>query len=195
MKHLIGIRLFALPISLVAQEHKNINYWLDNMVLPSAETPAMQLKSYGLNDRLLTPSPIHIEKQLVDFPKLKPLSYTNFLQQYDIWKPTKNILLENNRFKSNYPLTFSAKDIKNVDLRINYQLTNRLSVELSGYYIADRYKNPTILGGQLYQSEIAANLSYSITKNLKIKTGMQYVYNLATRRWEYIYMTGIAFNF
>lgn len=193
-----GILLFVffiISLAVSSQEYRDVSYWLDGIDLPSDNVSPIYLKNYEAESFPVTLSSLSFDNKLIDIPQIKPLSYTNFFKQHDNWKPLKNLSFENKR--NNYyqhPMP-QLRNTRNIDLRLNYKLSNRLSVEFSGYYISNNQKSFTITKNQLYQSEIAANLSYNLTKNLKIRTGMQYAYNVATGRWEYMYMTGIVLNF
>lgn len=180
-----------IPSIAYAQDYKDVSYWLGEIDPSSSEKPSMKISDYELRDIQPATYSFSLKDKPSDFSGIKPLSYSD---QLNTWLLTKNIRFENINFDYYKPSKLSFRNPKNIDLRINYKLMNQLSLELSGCYIADKYRNPKISDNLLYRSEIATNLSYSITKNLKIKSGMQYMYNPVTGRWEYVYMTGIVFN-
>ena len=197
MKYWMGILLFGLHISVSAQEYRDVKSWLDDMDINSALEQPNNMREFNTHDILqpIMPS-LTLRKTDNSIFKTNALDFklsNNFINR-NHWKPTNKLLIEGSRL--NYKnIMFSPKNLTGIDLKTEYKLTNKLSFNLYGYYIANDYKNPTLIYSALYRSEIGASLSYNITKNVKIKTGMQYQYNVLTRRWGYMYLTGIAFSF
>ncbi len=202
MKNRIIIFLVFFPMVIEAQIGRDVKSWLADIDIgQSNEKPSISTHQYeSLNDFLQPSKPLlslsekympifNYEQLLIkrSYKLLKPINSS-------IWEPSNKLSFERKSIEyQNLP--FSPQNLSVIDLRANYKITNTLSLNGYGSYMANDYKNPTIMQSTLYRSEIGTNLSYSITKSLKIKAGMQYQYNTATRRWEYMFCTGIALDF
>lgn len=199
---LICLILF-LPMVMKAQVERDARSWLSDMDMPqiNRET-SMNFRNYEYSNRILQPSipslsfqdkfePLFNSKQL---QLKKPYKLFKSVEQ-TIWKPNNKLSIggENIRFQNTS--VFTPKNLTGINTKASYNITNRLSVNIYGYYIVNDYMNPTIMQSTLFRSEIGTDLSYNITKNLKIRAGMQYQYNTITRRWEYMFCTGIALLF
>lgn len=198
----ISLLLF-LPMVMQAQVERDARSWLSDMDMPQIDKePSMNLRNYEYSNRILQPSIPSLSLQ----DKLEPLFNSEQLQlkktyklfksvEQTIWKPSNKLSIggENIRFQNTS--VFTPKNLTGINTKASYNITNRLSANIYGYYIANDYKSPTIMQSTLFSSEIGTDLSYNITKNLKIRAGMQYQYNTITRRWEYMFCTGIALLF
>lgn len=207
MRYWLSILLGSLCISVPAQEYRDAKSWLNDMVnsefVPSGDLieyhPILDDLISSISRQEMYKSEFKIESSQFQF-SYKPTHITKwdkgYYQPYNmksLWKPTKKLFIEGENFTNS--TMFCPKNLIGTDLKVEYKLTDKLSLNLHGYYIANDYKNPTLTPSTLYKSEFGGNLSYNITKNLKIKTGMQYQYNVLSRHWEYMYLTGIAFSF
>lgn len=198
----ISLLLF-LPMVMQAQVERDARSWLSDMDMPQIEKePSMNLRNYEYSNRILQPSipslsfqdkfePLFNSKQL---QLKKPYKLFKSMEQA-IWKPNNKLSIEGENIRFQNTSAFTPRNLTGINTKASYNITNRLSANIYGYYIANDYKNLTIMQSTLFRSEIGTDLSYNITKNLKIKTGMQYQYNTITRRWEYMFRTGIALLF
>lgn len=199
---LICLLLF-LPIAMQAQVERDARSWLSDMDMPQIDKePSMNLRNYEYFNGILQPSISPLSFQ----DKLKPLFNSEQLQlkkpyklfksvEQTIWKPNNKLSIEVENIRFQNISVFTPKNLTGINTKASYNITNRLSANIYGYYIANDYKSLTIMQSTLFRTEIGTDLSYNITKNLKIKTGMQYQYNTITRRWEYMFRTGIALLF
>lgn len=165
MKYWTGILFSLLHISVFAQEYRDAKSWINDIV-NSELKPSGDLMEYEYSYASLVPP---------------------------VWKPMDKWVIEGGNFRSK--TAFYLKNHIQMDFKAEYKLTDRLSINLSDYHSVNDYRNQTITPAMLYKYETETNLSYNITRNFKIKTGMQYVYNIAIGQWEYMYLTGFTFTF
>lgn len=76
----------------------------------------------------------------------------------------------------------------------HFGLTNRLKYHVYGGYSIDKNRT-VILPTTPTQYYIGTGLSYNINKNIQLKTGIEYQYNIIYKRWEWVWNSGIRFNF
>lgn len=203
MKSQISICLLLfLSIAMQAQVERDARSWLSDMDSQIDIDPSINLRKDEFSNGILQPSILSLSFQR----KLEPLYNSEQFQfqkslklsktmEQTIWKPNNKLSIRGENVRFQNTSVFTPKNITGINIKASYKITNRLSANIYGYYIANDYKNPTIMQSTLYRSEIGTNLSYNITKNLKIRAGMQYQYNTITRRWEYMFCTGIALAF
>lgn len=183
---------FVISAAASAQEYNEVSFWLEKIDPASHEFQSLNIERFMPDNYLSQFYPdMNFENKLQELPTLKPYTNTILFDKSFIRRPAERITWENKRYSymdlgKSYP-----KGTKNLDIEMNYKLNSKLSLDFTGYY----KKYPTISPAGLYQSEIQTNLSYYIAKNIKIKTGMQYGYNPITKRWENMYMAGIAIDF
>lgn len=203
MKSQISICLLLfLSIAMQAQVERDARSWLSDMDSQIDIDPSINLRKDEYSNGILQASILSLSFQ----KKLEPLYNSEQFQfqkslklsktmEQTIWKPNNKLSIggENIRFKNTS--VFTPNNLTGINTRASYNITNRLSANIYGYYIVNDYMNPTIMQSTLFRSEIGTDLSYNITKNLKIRAGMQYQYNTITRRWEYMFCTGIALLF
>lgn len=77
---------------------------------------------------------------------------------------------------------------------VRYQLKGNFSLFLSGSYYTDKYKSP-MLPLSVSNKEVEAGLSYMLTKRLRLKTGVQYRFNIIKKRWEWVSALGVTYSF
>lgn len=198
----ISLLLF-LPMVMQAQVERDARSWLSDMDMPQIDKePSINLRNYEYSNGILQPSIPSLSFQdklepLFNFEQLqlkKPYRLFKSVEQ-TIWKPNNKLSIEGENIRFQNTSAFTPKNLTGINTKASYKITNRLSANIYGYYIANDYKSPTIIQSTLFRSEIGTDLSYNITKNLKIRAGMQYQYNAITRRWEYMFCTGIALLF
>jgi len=209
MKYLIGLLFLVSYIPLFSQEYRDIKSWLDKIDISTQSDLSNETKPVY---EIILP---RLSRPL--FEEYTPVTESGLMKFYDsdkfvrnisgkaglhkfrdqvsfITNPAKRLTIQginlSSKSKINIPENLVGKDVK-----IEYKLSDKISLNVSGYYILNNYKNPVILQSILFKSEIGTNLSFKITKNLTIKTGMQYQHNLLTKNWEYMYMTGLVFTF
>ena len=77
---------------------------------------------------------------------------------------------------------------------VRYQLKGNFSLFMSGSYYTDRYKSP-MLPLSVSNKELEAGLSYMLTKRLRLKTGVQYRFNIIKKQWEWVSVSGVTYFF
>lgn len=204
----MSILFFGLHISVFAQEYRDAKSWLNEMVNSELElsgglrnyesiyeslTPFISLQKTHKPEFRIEPFQFNTSAKLIYTTNKWDNNYYQFNNMKSFWKPTRKLLMEGGNFTNS--TVFCPKNLIGTNLKIEYKLTKKLSLDIHGYYIANDYKNPTLTPSTLHRSELRGNLSYNITKNLKIKTGMQYQFNVLSQQWEYVYLTGISFSF
>lgn len=209
MKYWAGILFSIIHVSVSAQEYRDVKSWFNDVTMNSELKLSDDLREYDYVYKTLIPSSTLKGRYKLTL-KTEPFQYevsdkfinmlrwskTFYLRPGNInsgWKPTNKLFIEGGNYR--YNTVFCPENFIGMNLKAGYKLTNKLSINIYGCYIANDYKNPTPVLSTLYRSEVGANLSYNITKNLKIKTGMQYQYNILSGHWEHMYLTGIAFSF
>lgn len=185
---------FVLPITLSAQVNMDISYWLEGTESTAKEAPDMEFKSYELNP-LDAPLMIRLDNQFKKAPPILSLLSTDLKSHNLNWQPTTHLNIESNitAFQQYALQSFNRK--KGIHTKMSYKLSKHLSLELSGYYLSNKYKSRTVLNASLYQSEIAAGLAYNVSDKVRVKSGFHYMYNTATRRWEHAFISSVAVVF
>lgn len=206
MKYLLSVSiLLTIRISAIAQEHKDARDWLSEIEEPPIERITPTLRDYNHLKDLSSPS-IYAPKPYepgFDLKPLKPLKLSipslylyNDLKsiKYSVLNPASNLTIKGNVWNNN-SFGVGSMNFMSRYINIEYKYTPKLSLNLHGNYISTKYQSAVLVPVTPFQYEIGANLSYNINKNLKLKSGMQYMYNAVTGRWEYVFMTGIALDF
>lgn len=184
----------AISNAVFAQEFNDVNFWLEKTVPSSTEFQALRIERFMPKNDLAQFSldlDLKYDNKLLELPAFKPYPNTVLFDKSFNWKPTEWITWDNKKYGHMDFVNSYRKGDKNLDVEMSYKLNRKLSLDFSGDYT----KYPAISPAGFYQSEIGANLSYNIAKNIKIKTGMHYGYNLLTKRWENMYMAGIIIDF
>ncbi len=76
---------------------------------------------------------------------------------------------------------------------IQFKFTDHLAYRVYGGYTID--KNRTVILPTSYSILCGHRFSYSPNKKLQLKTGIEYQYNVVYKRWEWVWNSGIRFNF
>lgn len=93
------------------------------------------------------------------------------------------------------PASLSLKDrVVTGNAEVRYQLKGNFSLFMSGSYYTDRYKSP-ILPLSVSNKELEVGLSYMLTKRLRLKTGVQYRFNIIKKQWEWVSVSGVTYFF
>lgn len=137
-----------------------------------------------------------------DFKKQYPLIYPNFrlenkLPDINSRNFTGSFLFE--KKTSNFSFSeYYIKQINSSSLHINsefnYKLNNRWSLELFRNHNSSGHNNP-LHPNSIYRDQFGGGISYKITNKIKLKASYQYVYNAATKRWEWVLCSGINYDF
>lgn len=194
MKYWMSILAFGLHVSASAQEYRDTKSWLNDMVnsefmlpddLRGYESiyenfiPSISLQETHRPEFKVEPFQFRFSEKLICTSKWDK-DYFQFNNMKSLWKPTKKLLMEGENFTKN--TMFCPKNLIGTNLKIEYKQTNRISLNLHGYYMANDYKNPNLSLSTLYRFEIGGNLSYNITQNLKIKPFPFKAYAYGTKR-------------
>lgn len=89
---------------------------------------------------------------------------------------------------------FFNKRVVSGNIGMRYQLKGKISLYLSGNYYTYVYKSP-MLPLSASNKEIEAGLSYQLTDQLQLRTGMQYRFNIIKKQWEWVATSGVTFFF
>ena len=72
-----------------------------------------------------------------------------------------------------------------------YRLTDKLSFRLSTNEVDDGNRSLR----HLYTVGVGGEFSYRLSRRFEWKSGVSYQYNIALKRWECTYQTGVVFHF
>ena len=205
MRTWLIILFFLSHISVVAQEYVEIDVksLLDDMGMQPEQSFIISENHLGIfNDPMVLFPPDKIQgMKIPHFARLKnPIENTFWtISPYSqlhnsTWEPTKRLSVVKSSLINQRNMIVPL-NVTKFDLKMKYKLTDKIFISLYGSHIINNYNNISMHPLTPFKSEVGANLSYSITKNLKIKAGMQYQYNMMTRGWECMYQAGIAYLF
>ncbi len=77
---------------------------------------------------------------------------------------------------------------------IQFKFTDHLAYRVYGGYTIDKNRT-VILPTTATPYYVGTGFSYSPNKKLQLKTGIEYQYNVVYKRWEWVWNSGIRFNF
>ncbi|MCC2234614.1 DUF4858 domain-containing protein [Bacteroides hominis] len=77
---------------------------------------------------------------------------------------------------------------------IQFKFTDHLAYRVYGGYTIDKNRT-VILQTTATPYYVGTGFSYSLNKKLQLKTGIEYQYNVVYKRWEWVWNSGIRFNF
>ena len=77
---------------------------------------------------------------------------------------------------------------------IQFKFTDHLAYRVYGGYTIDKNRT-VILPTTATPYYVGTGFSYSLNKKLQLKTGIEYQYNVVYKRWEWVWNSGIRFNF
>ncbi|EXZ04932.1 hypothetical protein M072_2660 [Bacteroides fragilis str. DS-208] len=77
---------------------------------------------------------------------------------------------------------------------IQFKFTDHLVYRVYGGYTIDKNRT-VILPTTATPYYVGTDFSYSLNKKLQLKTGIEYQYNVVYKRWEWVWNSGIRFNF
>ena len=116
---------------------------------------------------------------------LKPGS--TFLPTYSWLRINKNLVLHS---KSNFAENSSCFHIQS---QIEYNLSPKWSLNIYGVQNLDTRKHRG-LPSEVEPTQLGSNVVLKINKNWKIKTGVQYQYNVLRKRWEWIPQISVSYE-
>ena len=116
---------------------------------------------------------------------LKPGS--TFLPTYSWLRINKNLVLHS---KSNFAENSSCFHIQS---QIEYNLSPKWSLNIYGVQNLDTRKHRG-LPSEVEPTRLGSNVVLKINKNWKIKTGVQYQYNVLRKRWEWIPQISVSYE-
>lgn len=183
---------FVITFAATAQEQKEVHFWIDRNENLSNEFRSLRIER-PIPENYIPQLSFNMnwEKNIHELLIYNPIANTVVIEKPFVWNPNNGFTIKNRRYNYIDIVDYKPQFNKNLDIEMNYKIYRNLSLELSGYY----KKSPTISPASFLQSEIQTNLSYYIAKNIKLKAGIIYGYNPVTKRWENMFMTGIAIDF
>lgn len=69
-----------------------------------------------------------------------------------------------------------------------------MAINVIMYFLINGYNN-ALLSNSIYRDQFGGGVSYKITPKFKFKTGFQYVYNVVTKRWEWVLSSAVNYDF
>lgn len=205
MRTWLIILSFLSHLTVVAQEYVEIDVksLLDGMGMQPEQSFTISEKYLGIfNDPMVLFPPDKIQgMKIPHFTGLKnPIENTFWtISPYShlhnsTWKPIRRLSIMKSSLINQRNMVVPL-NVTKLDLKIEYKLTDKIFISLYGSHIINGNNNTSMYSLTPFKSEICTNLSYSITRNLKLKAGIQYQYNMMTRSWECMYQTGITYLF
>ena len=127
-----------------------------------------------------------IEKVEQNMYSRNPFGST-FLPTYSWLRINKNLVLHS---KSNFAENSSCFHIQS---QIEYNLSPKWSLNIYGVQNLDTRKHRG-LPSEVEPTQLGSNVVLKINKNWKIKTGVQYQYNVLRKRWEWIPQISVSYE-
>ncbi len=162
-------RLFANPFPLKQENSSLHRFLIEDIPLPQ---PMQTVRRY-----ILPPLPLNHKIQSDEMYKARDITFQykrlNVRSQIDTFNP--RVLLK-----------------RSTDIRLN--TSAKISFRLYGGYSIDRSRS-AILPATADPMHIGAGISYRISKNAEIQSGLERQYNLIKRQWEWVWKAGIVVRF
>lgn len=202
--HLGTLCLLLLPLSVAGQEWSKQDSLRLQQLLKSDQEININRKFIEKTEQNM----LYHTKSFVDFDPTLPILrspivspklslYTThhiFRQANSVFLPTyswikihKNMTLES---KSNFG---EKSDHFHIHTQMNYRLSKKWSLSIYGEQNLDtrRYRG---LSSEVIPTTLGSNLVFKIGKGWKLKTSVQYQYNIIQKRWEWVPQVSISYE-
>lgn len=202
-KQLIILCLSFLPLSVAAQEWSKrdslkLQQLLDSeqeikinrKLIEETEQGTYSPKPFMDVDVTLptVKSPAILSKPFINTHNIlyKPSSST-FLPPYSLWRIHKNLILHS---KSNFA---ESPNSFHIETLIDYKISKKWSLTIYGTQNLNTRKHCGV-PSEVEPTQLGSHVVLKISKNWKIKTGMQYQYNALQNRWEWIPQVSVSYE-
>lgn len=115
---------------------------------------------------------------------------------YSVIKLSDRLAIEGGSFGKDYLFpNLNPDNLRGIDFNISYTLTDRLTLELSGYTILNNLQPGSSIETLSRPAGVNPGISFKLTDNLKIGGGVKYDFDLNKGKWATTYSTDMKYIF